>query len=180
MDAADGVEGVTVLLCAFDEDAAGVEGVDADLAGGVDDAAVTHTDAYVDDATLGVVEEGEVVALDVAGADLDTAGGLLRGIAGKPDIVGLEAYLREAGAVDAAGGTAAPEVGGAQEETLGKVGGGVEGGVLLVVDPSLVAIVVASHPRPFLLTLNDFDGVAQDKLVDHLGAVAGFGPHGHC
>ena len=47
------------------EDAFAVEGVDAHLAGGVDDAAVAEADADMDDAAVGVVEEGKVVAVHI-------------------------------------------------------------------------------------------------------------------
>ena len=66
----------------FVVDAFAVEGVDAYLPRSVDDASVAKTDADVCDRTVGRLgrgrgEECEVVALDVARAYLDTAGGLL-------------------------------------------------------------------------------------------------------
>ena len=47
----------------------------------MDDLSVAHAYADVDDAALGVVEESEVVATDVAWADLHTRCYLLRSIA---------------------------------------------------------------------------------------------------
>ena len=82
-----------VGLCALNKDSLAVEPVDAHLARGVDDTPVAHTDAYVDNATFGVAEEGEVVALYVAETHLVADGDLLRGVAWEPDAQGFEAYL---------------------------------------------------------------------------------------
>ena len=52
------METVGIEAGAFDEDSLGIELVDADLTGGVDDAAVAHADAHMDDAPFGILEEG--------------------------------------------------------------------------------------------------------------------------
>ena len=59
------------------EDSRGVELVNAHETRRVDDTAVTHADAHMDNAALVVLEEGQVVALDVAEADFVAAGDLL-------------------------------------------------------------------------------------------------------
>ena len=178
-NSAYGEERVAVGAGLLHKDSFAVEGVDAHMAGGVHYLAVAHADADVYDAPLGVLEEGEVVALHVTQAHFVAAGGLLAGVAGEPDAVGFEAYLRQAAAVDAAGGTAAPKVWGAEEESLGQRGGVLEGCVLFVVHPALVAVIVTLDEAPFLLTVKHIYGVAQHQLVDHLAAVACFGPHRH-
>lgn len=174
-DAADGMEAVGVGRAV--ENALAVEGVDAHLSGGVDDAAVAEADAYVDDAPLGVLEEGEVVAQGVARADLDAAGGLLRRVARKPEVQRLETDLREARAVDAGGGASAPEVGGAEEEALREVGRGAERHILLVVHPALVTVIVQAYCAPFLLAAQHLEGVARQQLIDHLRTVGRLAPH---
>ena len=62
-----------------------IKQIDTHLSGGVDDVTVSHADAYMHDTTLGVVEEGHVVALYVAQAHLVATGRLLRGVAWEPD-----------------------------------------------------------------------------------------------
>ena len=57
-DAADGVEAMAVGGGLLDVDALGVEAVDTDLSGGVDDATVTHADADMYDSSGGILEEG--------------------------------------------------------------------------------------------------------------------------
>ena len=153
---------------------------------------VAKVDAHMYDAAFGVAEEAEVVALRRRqGGDGGALGDLLRGVAEEGDATGLETYLSEAGAVDAHDRAAAPEVGGTEVVGDGHVAGrGVAGGgrrrqgvggggaVLLVVDPALVAVVMAADARPLGLPLEDVEGVAQQELVDHLGFVGGFEPHG--
>ena len=170
---------MAVAASLLDEDAFAVKSVDAHLAGGVDDAAVAHTDTHMDNATLGVLEESQVVALHITKTHLVATGHLLRGVAREPDAQCFKADLRETTAVDAACAAAAPQVGGAKEEALGQVGGILEGDILLVVNPPAVAVVVALHETPFFLSFNDFHSLALQHLADHLAAVAGFGPHGH-
>ena len=85
-----------------------VEGVDTYETGGVNNAAVTHADAHMDDTAVGVLEESEVVALHVAKAHLVATGILLRSIARQPHPHGFETDLREARTVDAAPRTTAP------------------------------------------------------------------------
>ena len=81
-DATDALKGVRVGLCLLVEDTFAVKLINSDMAGGVDDAAVTHADAYMDDAAVSILEESKVVALNVARAYLDAASGLLAGVAG--------------------------------------------------------------------------------------------------
>lgn len=153
---------------------------------------VAKVDAHMYDAAFGVAEEAEVVALSVRqGGDEGALGGLLRGIAEEGYAACFEAYLGEAGAVDAHDRAAAPEIGGSEvlgdghstgrgvagSRRLGHGCGG-QGAVLLVVDPSLIAVVIAADAGPLGLLFEDFEGVAQQELVDHLGFVGGFEPHG--
>lgn len=168
-----------ILMRFFVVNTLGIKHINADLARRVDDMSVAHADAYVDDTPLFVLEKGQVVALQVADADLHATGDLFRCVAWQPDIQGLETDLCKARTVDAAGGASAPEVGGVQEKPLGQVGSAVEGYELLVVNPPAIAVVGTLYKAPTLLMFNDFHGIAEQQLVDHLTAVAGFGPHGH-
>ena len=170
-------------------DALGVEGVEADHAGGVDDVAVAGGYADVDDFAFGVVEEGQVAAADVAYFHGGANCGLLGGVAGETDSALAEDHLNQTRAVDARLGAATPEVGCAQE-LHGSLHGVFEVAhcrfcwgegrwtQLDVADPAFVAVVEGADEEPIGLFVEDFDGVAVEELVDHLGAVAGLKAHG--
>ena len=178
-DAADALKGVRVGLCLLVEDTFAVKFINSDMAGGVDDAAVTHADAHMNDAAISILEEGQVVTLYITEADLDATGRLLRRIARQPDIQGFETDLRETRTIDATLGATTPEVRGVEETALSEVGGAIEGDILLVVHPSLITIIYTAYLRPFLLAEKHLHGVAGEELVDHLGAVTALGTHGH-
>lgn len=144
-DATDALKDVRVGLCLLVEDTFAVKLINSDMAGGVDDAAVTHADAHMNDAAISILEEGQVVTLHITEADLVATGHLLRGIARQPDIQGFETYLRKTRTVDAALGTATPEVRGVKEIALGEVGSAIEGNILFVVHPTLVTIIYTPH-----------------------------------
>ena len=150
------MERVGVGSGAFYKDATGVEGVDTHLAGSMNNSSVTHTDAHMDDAALGILEESEIVALDVTLTHFVATGNLLRGIARKPDAEGLEADLRETRAVDATCGTSSPKVGCAKEKALRELGSAIKRNILFVVQPPLVTIVFTAYLRPFLLSFQHF------------------------
>lgn len=174
------------------KDARIVEAVDADIAGGMDDAAIAEADADMDDTALVVLEEAEVVLLKLLErGDGDALGGLLGGIAQEGDATSEEADLGEPGAVDAHDGAPSPEIGGAKIAVERHLGGrgGRDGGsaletsvfddverdlvILLVVHPAFVAVEVATDARPLGGALKDLKSVAHKELVDHLGSVGG-------
>lgn len=175
----DGAQRMRVCAYLLHQYAFAVEGVYTHMARGVDYTAIAHADADMYYTAVSVVEESKVVALHITEAHLVAACGLLRSIARQPYTHSLKAYLCKPGTVDATRRAAAPKIGGAEIETLGQVGRRVERHVLLVVDPSLVAVVVRFHEAPFLLAIEHVYRVAQKQLVHHFGAVACLGPHRH-
>jgi len=165
--AGDGVA-VEAATGAVVDDALGGEGVDAHLAGGVDDFAFAQVDAHMDDVAAVVAEKAQVVATGLGkGGHLCALCGLLRGVAQKAYAAGFETDLGEPRTVDAHPCASAPEVGGTEVLLFGHggraVGGwqgvlgggmaGVEGLPLLVVHPPLVAVVVAANVGPKGLTV---------------------------
>lgn len=175
--AADGMKPVRVFLAV--EDSCGVKRINPHVTRRVDNPPITHADAHMDDTSSIILEEGEVVALHVTEANLIATGRLLRSIAWQPDAHSLEAHLRQSGAVDTSSRTATPEIRCIEEAALRQVGGVAERHNLLVVHPALIAIVLATHPRPFFLPLDHFHRVARQELVHHLGPIASLSPHRH-
>lgn len=65
------------------------------------DTAIAHANAHMYNTTVGILKESQVITQYITEADLVSCRHLLRGIARKPDSQSLEAYLRQARAVDA-------------------------------------------------------------------------------
>lgn len=169
----------------------------------MDDVPVAHADTHMYDASVGILEEGKVVALDlashaslhlgstqsglalhstsamVAQAYFNAACYLLRGVAWEPYSQRFKAYLCEPGAVDAARRTSTPKIGCVEEQSFGEVCGAVERDKLLVVNPSAIAVISALQEAPSLLVFNNFGSISQQQLVDHLGTVGSVGAHGY-
>ena len=119
--AADGLKSVSIFFPI--KDPLLIQGINPHITRRMYNTTVAHADTHMHHTPLVVLEEGEVVTLDVTLADLHAAGSLLRSVTWQPDTIGLETDLGEPRAVDAAAGTASPEVGGAEETALGQFGG---------------------------------------------------------